>query len=244
MKQGIFIEKCRGIFSDNDGVRFIPRQKFGSALDIQRVALADAGETRIFAKAEKRQFADYQICFVMDCSGSMDGDRINILIQACHAMAYALTVAGATISGISFNASVSPVTKEELFNHKKLNEVLKKRLREEGGCNRDGYALKIAREQMMRASHSPAKIIVVFSDGQPACCRHHETKEEKAVGQYAYLTQQIRVTRANGIEVLAVDIEQGSAHAYYGKAKTVFVDKLDTLYQETMSLLERNIRRG
>lgn len=244
MKQGIFIEKCRGIFSDNDGVRYIPRQKFGSALDIQRVALADAGETRIFCKAEKRQYADYQICFVMDVSGSMDGSKIDILVQACHAMSYALTVAGATVSGISFNAEVLPVTREELFNHRKLNDVLKVRLRKNGGCNRDGMAVKTAREQLSRASHSPAKIMVVFSDGQPCCGKCHSTKEELAVGQNAYLMQQVRVARANGIEVLAVDIQEGGVDRFYGKGKTVFVENLNTLYQETMSLLERNIRRG
>lgn len=246
MRQGVFIEKCRSIFSDNDGVRYLPRQKFGPGLDVQRLALADAGETRIFVKPEKRQFKDYKICFVMDCSGSMSGNRIDILIQAVHSMAYSLTVAGAEVFGISFNAQILDVPHKTLFKMKELSALLQKRLHTMGGCNRDGAAVKRAADLMMRYPQSPAKIIVVFSDGCPACggCHAPRGSAEFNLGQYEYLKQQIRAARTKQLEVLAVDIQSGEATEYYGEGKTAQVRNLDQLYQQTMQLLERNIRRG
>ena len=246
MRQGVFIEKCRSIFSDNDGVRYLPRQKFGPGLDVQRLALADAGETQIFVKPEKRRYKDYKICFVMDVSWSMDGSKIDILIQAVHAMTYALTVAGASVFGISFNADIEEVPYKTLFKLKELSTLLKSRLRTRGGCNRDGAAVKKAADMMLALPKSPAKIIVVFSDGQPCCgsCHEPQGSVEAQLHQVRYLVKQIKDTRLKGLELLAVDIQEGECEAFYGKAKTVYIDKLESLYAKTMGLLERNIRRG
>ena len=182
----------------------------------------------------------------MDVSGSMVGSKIDILIQAVHAMSYALTLAGAQVFGISFNAEILDVPYETLFKMKELSVLLKKRLKEMGGCNRDGAAVKRAADMMMKYPQSPAKIIVVFSDGSPNCGACHAPKGsiELKLGQSEYLVRQIREARNRQLEVLAVDIQSGAATHYYGEAKTAQVKNLGQLYQQAMQLLERNIRRG
>jgi cobalamin biosynthesis protein CobT len=246
MRQGVFIEKCRSIFSDNEGVRYLPRQKYGPGLDIQRLACADAGETRIFVKPEKRQYKDYKIGFVMDASGSMDGSKMEIMVQAVHAMAYSLTVAGASVFGISFNASIQDVPHKTLFKLREFSKIMYSRMRTEGGCNRDGAAVKHMADMMLALPVSPAKIIVVFSDGSPTCGTCHAPKGsiEVKMGQSEYLLKQVKDTRNKGLELLAVGIQSNSVPSYYGIGKSVIVNSLNELYSSTMQLLEKNIRRG
>jgi nitric oxide reductase activation protein len=252
MNQTQFIKRSRSILSDNNGARHVPHQLAGNALDITHLALADAGCKRIFAKVERRKYADYHFMLLCDVSGSMaDNDRIETASDSVHALWHALRTAGATVSARFFNAETGPIPEAKLADADELFQFLRPKLKGDNGgcCNHDAYALEQAAKALLSTSKSAANVLLVLSDGQPACdgcpasvggCETGGKYED----QHLALRQAIKRHRSARLQILAVDIESGAATCYYGARQSCYVSKTSELYPKACELLTRNLRRG
>lgn len=253
MNQRTFITKARGIFSDNNGARYIPRQRSGPALDYQRVALADAGETRIFSAPQRRQYADYQIAFLIDASGSMRReDKIGYATATAHALFYSLREAGANVRAYAFNTKIRELEAKVMLDA----DALLARLYDlangpDNYGNHDGYAVRFAAKELMRATSTPARVIFTFSDGVPQCdydCAGCGGEKERPGCFYGHgdkaLRSAIKWARAKAVKVLAIGLGTDAAVNFYGEKNARTIKDLNLLYTSAARLLERNLVRG
>jgi len=246
MDQRMFVVKAISVLADNAGVRKIPRQRSGKFLDESRLGLVPAGETRIFQRAQKKQFHEYAVSLLIDVSGSMSGSKLDVACKCTHALEYALTRAGAAVDVFAFNGDyryVPPATVRDpdLF-HKKMAEQLSAY----GGINNDADAVRLTAEKLL-ARREPGKILMVLSDGQPAPGNGPITKMIKNGNRNnadADLINSVSETRAKGITCLAVGILTDCPKQYYGSHHTAVVRDLSELYRSMAKILERNIQRG
>lgn len=252
MKQRIFIKKARSILSDNNGARYLPRQLSGSVLDAQRLALADAGEQRIFMRSERRKYADYTFMLLVDVSGSMCNERIECAAAAVHALNHALLEAGARVLVRYFHGKTGTISAATTADPERLFTFLDTEVRSmRAMCNHDGFAVDMAARELLKVSRSIANVLLVFSDGSPECgcdddCGggHHDARYTKGRTQSELLRSSIKRARAAGVLTLAVAIQTKRPVSYYGERNTVVVNELNTLYSSACGLLEQNIRRG
>ena len=247
MNQSTFISKAKSVLKDNAGVRKLPHQRHGKFLDEAHLGLVRAGETRIFQKSIKRQFFDYHVCIVMDCSGSMGGEKIEYAVYSTHALAHALKQAGAKVDVFTFNRLYKKIDESiygdpKVFYHQGLKEVDGW----QGGGNHDHYAVEMTRQFMMKENR-PGKIMLVISDGEPICgsCKEKGCIPEGVRDLYEIaLKKAIKNSRNSGISTLAIGIMSEAARRFYGERQSRIIGNLDSLYSEMAGLLEKNIVRG
>lgn len=182
MNQRIFIAKARSILSDNAGVRKLPHQRTGKFLDESRLGLVHAGEKRVFQKPIKRQFSEYHICILLDCSGSMQEghesydeqgnyysiSKLEVASMATHALAYSLELAGAKVDIIGFNSLFKHYPKSVYQNSKDFYSTNYLSASMYGGDNCDSGAVRMGRD-FLQKKQAPGKIMIVLSDGAPTC---------------------------------------------------------------------------
>lgn len=250
MNQLTFIQKCRSIFNDNNGVRYAPHRLYGSGLDIGHLSLCDAGERRIFTQREKRYYADYQFVFLLDVSGSMaTGGRRYALCDSAHLLYFALREAGAKVTVFSFNGMIEEVKPDTIMDRKTFSDYILKRITDdESGCNHDSEAVRMATDFLMR-TETHAKILFVFSDGQPACdCKKGQAylkkHNEGNTDCYADLHKAINQARLNEIVTLALGMQTESSVEIYGKRYGAYVKDLDKVFDQSIRMIERELRRG
>jgi len=189
MNQRIFVSKARSIFSDNAGIRKLPHQRSGKFLDEGRLGLVPAGETRVFQRPIRRQFAEYHICILLDCSGSMqEGEdildeegkyvtsvsRLEVASLSTHALAYSLKHSGARVDVIGFNSRIKLFDPKLYENAESFYGYTYRFSKAFGNDNCDATAIKRGREFLMK-SPAAGKILLVLSDGVPTCvwsCAH------------------------------------------------------------------------
>jgi len=247
MNQRHFIRRAGSILKDNNGVRHTPHQLHGTGIDIAHIAMADAGERRIFTKAERRKYADYHFMLLVDVSGSMSDDRERTCYPAVHALYHALTSAGATVQGRFFNGVTGEIPQSMLANPERLFEFLSGYVHGKGHeCNHDGYALTEASKALLRSSRSQANVLVVFSDGQPACAGCEELGADCSRSRQCKTLENAiaSIRKAGRMTLLGVGIQSSYCQSFYGERSTITVNQLHELYPQTCKLLEQNLRRG
>lgn len=246
MDQRMFVVKAISVLADNAGVRKIPRQRSGKFLDESRLGLVPAGETRIFQRAQKKQFHEYAVSLLIDVSGSMSGTKLDVACKCTHALEYALTRAGAEVDVYAFNGDykhVKPeVVRDPMMFHKKMAE----QLGAYGAHNNDADAVRLTAEKLLMR-REPGKILLVLSDGQPAAGNgpiSRMIKNGNRGNDETDLINAVNETRKKGITCLAVGILTTCPEHYYGQHHTAIVRDLNELYPSMAKILERNIQRG
>lgn len=252
----MFVVKTVSILADNAGTRRIPRQRSGKFLDEARLGLVPAGETRVFARAQKKQFHDYRVSLLVDVSGSMSGSKLTIAAKCTHALEYALVRAGSKVDTYLFNGDFQKLKPEVTRDNTKLYQAAREQLDRWGGINNDADAVRLVTKDLI-AQHEPGKILLVLSDGQPApggaeCpivkmiskVRGSSGKGKREDDSEEDLRNAVAEARNVGIVCLAVGIETSDPVKYYGKHHTAVVNDLKNLYSSMAKLLEQNIQRG
>lgn len=249
----MFVVKTISILADNAGVRRIPRQRSGKFLDEARLGLVPAGETRIFARTQKKTFHEYRIALLVDCSGSMGsgkGSKLEVAAQCTHALEYALTRAGAQVDVYTFNGDYQEVPKKTVRDQNEMYRFCHATESRYGGDNNDADAVRITTRKLSGATE-PGKILMVLSDGQPAPGCGPIIKILGKVGLKQSrkdseddLRASVLEARKQGIVCLAVGILTNAPVNYYGKHHTSVVSDLNQLYSSMSKMLEQNIQRG
>jgi cobalamin biosynthesis protein CobT len=88
--------------------------------------------------------------------------------------------------------------------------------------NTDGESLRIAAERLHRVK-AERRIMIVFSDGEPACAMPRYAKGEK--GDYNFadkdLVKSVKQVQKSGVEVVAIGMAHAGVREFYDRAEVV-----------------------
>ena len=188
-------------------------------------------DSRIFKKNTYEEVGDFVVDILLDSSGSQSSRQEQVAIQA-FILAEALSIAGIPfqITAFSSHDSAFGTQMPQLVSYtdgrdKNINVFSYYA----SGDNRDGLAIK-AVGWLIKRRPETNKIIIVLSDGQPACCCGYYNPAAKAspttienyngkgidpkTGLTAIedVTRIIRKIRSEGIQLLGVYTGYGSAN--------------------------------
>jgi cobalamin biosynthesis protein CobT len=152
--------EIRRMFENSGTEEFNINRKQGS-LNIN--ALANIGHSdRLFKRRSEVAGTDSAVTVVIDCSGSMDGDRMQNAVEVCYALLLTLGQAGVSTSVVTFSGVVS-VLKPWSMPYQKAKPLLE-RLNANGGTN-DYAALNFAHGMLYRRPEA-RKVCFVLTDGE------------------------------------------------------------------------------
>lgn len=121
MKDPVFQQLLASVILDNKYDRFVKNRKTGK-LDTNSLYKINHSN-KLFKKKEARKNKDYSVSLVVDCSGSMRGDRIQIAAESAQKLHHHLCRIGVPNNVVVFNAGVyelQPFGIKENKNIKKL----------------------------------------------------------------------------------------------------------------------------
>ena len=152
--------EIRKMFENSGTEEFNINRKQGS-LNVN--ALSNIGHTdRLFKRRSEVAGVDSAVTVVIDCSGSMDGERMQNAVDVCYALLLTLGQAGVATSVVSFSSMVS-LLKPWGMPYQKTKAMLE-RLNANGGTN-DYAAVSFAHGMLYRRPEA-RKVCFVLTDGE------------------------------------------------------------------------------
>ena len=193
---------------------------------------------RVFRHKVTSDTLDTAVCLLVDCSGSMSGDKFEMACAGAGSMAEALKPLNIPYSVYGFtNLHTNDDPMVWLFSEfgERVNQnTLVSRFRTAAGAlweNTDGDAIAYATYRLQqRKEHR--KVLVVLSDGSPA-------GRSKAGNITSYTKQTVENAEALGIDVYGIGILDSNVTNFY--KKNVVVNKLDKLAPTILSIIDRSI---
>ena len=197
--------EIRKMFENSGTEEYNINRKQGS-LNVN--ALANIGHTdRLFKRRAEVAGTDSAVTVVIDCSGSMDGERMQNAVNVCYALLTTLSQAGVATSVVTFSGLVS-VLKPWNMPYQKTKQLLE-HLDASGGTN-DYAAVNFAHGLLHRRSEA-RKVCFVLTDGE---------------GSPAATRDQCLSGSRLGITTIGIGIQENVSHVY---PNAVRVDKLEDM---------------
>lgn len=218
-------------------------------LDTRRLTSAYAGRTNVFKMREETLEMDTALEVLVDLSGSMAGMRAHVAMQCCAAIAESIDRTGIKYEVLGFNnesgfvggtpdgirgSGWSRVEPLDMYVFKQFDERLfeakgaMSRISAcAGGNNSDGEAVSNAYERL-RARPESRKVLIVLSDGAPACYGR---------GQEQHLRNVIGRIERDGVDVMGIGICSDAVQSFY--PKYVVVDDVSDLAGNVMDQMAR-----
>lgn len=176
------------------------------------------------------------VCHILvDCSGSMSGEKQKIAAQAadrlCTSLANALRVKTAVTGFGGSHNSVTLWRAKEFQNPPVPGEVSGLETAN-GGGNADGDAVMYAIETLV-PRREERKMIIVLSDGMPSACA-------PSLDAASMLKASIKCAKDRGIEMYGIGIMDNSVKIFYGE-KTKVINTLDEFDQALLGTLAERL---
>lgn len=194
--------------------------------------------TRIFRKRIVSDVLDTAVTLLVDCSGSMSGDKFEMACAGAGAMAEALKPLNISYNVLGFtntqHADDPIIWVFNDFGERVSSSELVQRFRTASGClweNTDGDAIAYA-SYVLGMRKEARKVLLVLSDGSPAGREHAGD-----IGPYT--AKVIKDVENSGVDVYGIGIMDNSVKHYYKKHEVV--NKLDKLAPTILSILDRSI---
>jgi cobalamin biosynthesis protein CobT len=197
--------EIRKMFENSGTEEYNINRKQGS-LNVN--ALANIGHTdRLFKRRAEVAGTDSAVTVVIDCSGSMDGERMQNAVNVCYALLTTLSQAGVATSVVTFSGIVS-VLKPWNMPYQKTKQLLE-HLDANGGTN-DYAAVNFAHGLLHRRSEA-RKVCFVLTDGEG---NPQATRDQCLSGSRL------------GITTIGIGIQENVSRVY---PNAVRVDKLEDM---------------
>jgi Mg-chelatase subunit ChlD len=133
--------------------------------DRNRMVAADRGSARVFENVEEGDEKDYDCMMVLDRSGSMGGDRIELAEDAITALALGLeevSVGVSVLGMLSNDANLENAFGRDVENDKGM--LLSQRT---SGATPLSQTLALGRKRMEQKAESDNRFMIVVTDGKP-----------------------------------------------------------------------------
>jgi hypothetical protein len=195
---------------------------------------------RVFRQRVTSDTLDTAVCLLVDCSGSMSGDKFEMACAGAGALAEALKPLNIAYSvygftNLAFDRLDNPVVwLFSEFGERVPQPALIKRFKVAASAlwdNSDGDAIAYASYRLsQRKEHR--KVLIVLSDGSPA-------GRERAGDVTSYTHKAVLDAENMGIDTYGIGIRDNNVRHFY--KKHVIVDKLDKLSSTILSVVDRSI---
>lgn len=212
------------------------------------------GDPRVFQRKEEQRAKDTAVCLLIDNSGSMHGERIQVAMQSGYALAQTLErvnipneVIGFTTGGMPrgahqqlsdeqkkgvhfsrTNTIIMPIFKE--FSER-VTPAVKKRIAYQlnmqvgMNTNTDGESLEYAALRLI-PRREKRKVLIVMSDGQPV-----------GSGTGWHLRETVKNLTKMGIETVGIGIQSNAVENFY--PRSMVLNKVEDLPGAVMGELRR-----
>ncbi len=210
-----------------------------------------------FKQFTKIDTTNVAVTLLIDCSGSMGGDKIEVARQTALALGEALKGIGINFEALGFNTSSSSalaskirtLTEKEVQRFNRFGETLRLMVfkkfessdltgvvkAEAGGANADGESIIWAAKRLALRKEK-RKILIVLSDGQPA---YGGANHEILAGD---LKRVIGLLPKSGIEPIGIGILTDDPKLFY--PQWVEVSDVSKLSSTVMGKLSRMLQDG
>jgi len=207
---------------------------------LHRVLQGDTpSASRVFRQRKVSDTLDTAVSLLVDCSGSMSGNKFEMACAGAGALAEALRPLNITFNVLGFTNTSDREEKPIVwvfndFGERVSTVELVDRFHRASAClweNSDGDGIAYAAHALsVRKEHR--KVLLVLSDGSPQ-------GREWAGDIQAYTKQVVSNVESSGIDVYGIGICDSNVSRFY--KKNVVVDNLTSLSPTILSIIERSI---
>lgn len=210
-----------------------------------------------FKSFTKVDTTNVAVTLLIDCSGSMNGDRIEVARQTALALGESLKSLNITFEALGFNTSsnkalasiVAKLPEKEVQRFNRFGETLRlmifKRFESQdlsgickaqsGGANADGESIIWAAKRLALRKEK-RKILIVLSDGQPSYGGANQ------VVLASDLKRVVKILPKSGIEAVGIGIQTEDIKIFF--KDYVVVDDISTLSSKVMRKLSSILEKG
>jgi cobalamin biosynthesis protein CobT len=213
---------------------------------LHRITVPDAPgySDRIFKKKIEANVLDAAVTLLVDQSGSMSGRRYDHAAAAAVMLSETIgNVLHVPVEILSFTDgghAEDGGSKVKMYIHRKFDnkrvpqDVLVSRFGDSSrhmNNNPDGDAIVYSFDRLIKRKE-PRKLLVVFSDGQPASCRR---------GDICWYTKKIigEIETKSPVEIVGIGIQTNSVKEYY--KENYIINDTQQLENALLSLIERKL---
>ena len=215
-------------------------------LDSKRLVAAYSGSRSVYKKPKDRPELDTAVTILVDLSGSMSGQKMELATQSCVAIAEALnnvaipfSIMGFTTTGQGYRTTQIRGEAMAMYIPKDFNDSLNSSKKYIAAFDNEIYMLnnidacsvRFAKDHLAKREEK-RKVLFVLSDGQPA----HRTGSG-----FGYrdgpdimskgLREAVQECQEEGIETFGLGIRSDAVSEYYPKSQVVW--DIDELSQKT-----------
>ena len=199
---------------------------------------SEESSKRVFRKRIVSDTVDTAVTLLVDCSGSMSGNKFEMACAGAGAMAEALKPLNISYSVYGFTNTRGKddpmIWVFNEFGERVSQSELVSRFKRASAClweNTDGDAIAYA-THMLNQRKEHRKVLLVLSDGSPA-------GRDRAGDIQAYTLQAVSDAENSGVDVYGIGILDGNVRHFYKKHEVV--DKLERLAPTILSVLDRSM---
>lgn len=199
-------------------------------------------DQKVFQKTNPGKKQNFRIAFLIDESGSMDGQKIRNAIQTAYILASACRYVKVPVSiwghNICYEDSMN-LRKYLGFEDKSPKSLDKVFNATSGGANHDGLAIwHVAKDLVAHRKNDEKLLLFVLSDGAPAGANHYYGEPaEKDISHIVSLFKKKYGVESFGITIETSHHEVEACKRIYGD-NAIYVSNSKDLPKKTIELLE------
>lgn len=199
-------------------------------------------DQKVFQKTNPGKKQNFRIAFLIDESGSMDGQKIKNAIQTAYILASACRYVKVPVSiwghNICYEDSMN-LKKYLGFEDKSPKSLDKVFNATSGGANHDGLAIwHVAKDLVAHRKNDEKLLLFVLSDGAPAGANHYYGEPaEKDISHIVSLFEKKYGVESFGITIETSNHEVEACKRIYGD-NAIYVSNSKDLPKKTIELLE------
>ena len=199
-------------------------------------------DQKVFQKTNPGKKQNFRIAFLIDESGSMDGQKMRNAIQTAYILASACRYVKVPVSiwghNIFYDDSMN-LKKYLGFEDKSPKSLDKVFNATPGGCNHDGLAIwHVAKDLVAHRKNDEKLLLFVLSDGAPnGAGKYYGEPAEKDISHIVSLFKKKYEVESFGITIETSDYEVEACKRIYGD-NAIYISNSKDLPKKTIELLE------
>lgn len=199
-------------------------------------------DQKVFQKTNPGKKQNFRIAFLIDESGSMDGQKMRNAIQTAYILASACRYVKVPVSiwghNIFYDDSMN-LKKYLGFEDKSPKSLDKVFNATPGGCNHDGLAIwHVAKDLAAHRKNDETLLLFILSDGAPnGAGKYYGEPAEKDISHIVSLFKKKYDVESFGITIETSDYEVEACKRIYGD-NAIYISNSKDLPKKTIELLE------